>query len=62
MTTTEKNYAQDFGPFAGARWLNCAHQGPLPAVAVQAAQEAIAWKVAPFELGAALLESRVSLI
>jgi hypothetical protein len=27
----------DFGPFGGRAWLNCAHQGPLPRVAVQAA-------------------------
>lgn len=47
---TEKNYAADFGPFEGATWLNCAHQGPLPKVAVAAAQEAIAWKIAPFHL------------
>ncbi|MCI0411294.1 aminotransferase class V-fold PLP-dependent enzyme, partial [bacterium] len=30
--------------------LNCAHQGPLPTVAVSEAREAIAWKVAPFHL------------
>lgn len=43
-------YASDFGPFDGKVWLNCAHQGPLPRVAVRAAEEAIGWKVAPFHL------------
>jgi selenocysteine lyase/cysteine desulfurase len=43
-------YAPDFGPFDGKVWLNCAHQGPLPRVAVEQAEEAIAWKVAPFNL------------
>jgi len=43
-------YAPDFGPFDGKVWLNCAHQGPLPRVAVEAAEEAIGWKVAPFHL------------
>ena len=40
----------DFGPFGGRAWLNCAHQGPLPRVAVQAAHEALAWKTAPWRL------------
>src|SRR5215510_12047893 len=44
------NFAQDFGPFNGKLWLNCAHQGPLPRVAAAAAEEAIAWKRAPYHL------------
>lgn len=36
-----------FGPFAGRVWLNCAHQGPLPRPAAEAAQRAIADKRAP---------------
>src|SRR5436309_5239375 len=40
----------DFGPFDGRTWLNAAHQGPLPRVAVAAAEEALAWKVAPHRL------------
>src|SRR5437868_3100810 len=43
-------YASDFGPFDGRVWLNCAHQGPLPHVAVEAAQEALSWKIAPSHL------------
>ena len=43
-------FSQDFGPFEGKIWLNCAHQGPLPRVAAEEAREAIAWKVAPFPL------------
>jgi cysteine desulfurase / selenocysteine lyase len=50
MQKNNQDYSKDFGPFEGAAWLNCAHQGPLPRVAVQAAQEAIAWKIAPFHL------------
>ena len=44
------NFAQDFGPFEGKLWLNCAHQGPLPRAAAAAAEEAIAWKRAPYHL------------
>jgi cysteine desulfurase/selenocysteine lyase len=36
-----------FGPFAGEVWLNCAHQGPLPAPARDAALAMIAAKVRP---------------
>jgi selenocysteine lyase/cysteine desulfurase len=46
----QNDFQEDFGPFHGKIWLNCAHQGPLPRVAAQAALEAIAWKVRPFEL------------
>lgn len=42
--------ADDFGPFDGRAWLNCAHQGPLPHAAVAAAREALAWKIAPRHL------------
>ncbi len=42
-----RDYSKDFGPFEGTIWLNCAHQGPLPKVAIEQAQEAIAWKTAP---------------
>jgi selenocysteine lyase/cysteine desulfurase len=45
-------FQEDFGPFEGKVWLNCAHQGPLPRVATEEAREAIAWKVRPFELTA----------
>ncbi len=43
-------FASDFGPFDGHVWLNCAHQGPIPQVAAEAAQEAIQWKRIPYEL------------
>ena len=45
-----ENACDDFGPFDGRIWLNCAHQGPLPRVAVEAAQEALSWKVAPHRI------------
>lgn len=44
------DFSQDFGPFHGRTWLNCAHQGPLPRVAADEAREAIAWKIAPYQL------------
>jgi cysteine desulfurase/selenocysteine lyase len=37
----------DFGDFDGRTWLNAAHQGPLPRVAVAAAQQALREKTAP---------------
>jgi cysteine desulfurase/selenocysteine lyase len=36
-----------FGPFDGDVWLNCAHQGPLPFPARDAALDAVAAKVMP---------------
>ena len=42
------SYSQDFGPFDGKVWLNCAP--PLPRVAAAAARQAIAWKTAPHRL------------
>jgi cysteine desulfurase/selenocysteine lyase len=47
----ELDTAGDFGTFEGRAWLNCAHQGPLPLAAVQAAEAALADKVAPHRLG-----------
>jgi cysteine desulfurase/selenocysteine lyase len=44
------DYSKDFGPFENKVWLNCAHQGPLPKVAVAQAEEAIAWKIAPYNM------------
>ena len=43
--------ARDFGSFDGRAWLNCAHQGPLPLVAVAAATGALADKAAPHRMG-----------
>jgi selenocysteine lyase/cysteine desulfurase len=40
--------SSDFGPFDGRVWFNCAHQGPLPRVAVSAAQEALRQKAMPY--------------
>ncbi|TDI46325.1 MAG: hypothetical protein E2P02_05170 [Acidobacteria bacterium] len=42
--------ARNFGPFEGKTWINCSHQGALPPVAVEAVEEAIRWKQAPFNL------------
>jgi cysteine desulfurase/selenocysteine lyase len=43
----DKGYAADFGDFGGRIWLNAAHQGPLPRVAVAAAEQALREKVSP---------------
>ena len=51
------DYSNDFGPFNGRTWLNCAHQGPLPRIAADEAREAISWKVTPYELTAARFNS-----
>jgi selenocysteine lyase/cysteine desulfurase len=40
----------DFGPFDGKSWINCAHQGPLPRVSVDALDEAAGLKIRPFTL------------
>ena len=45
-----RSFADDFGPFDGRVWLNCAHQGPLPRAAVTEAYEAISWKISPHHL------------
>jgi len=42
--------ATDFGPFDSRIWFNCAHQGPLPNVAVTALREALTWKIAPYRI------------
>jgi cysteine desulfurase/selenocysteine lyase len=42
--------AGDFGGFEGRAWLNCAHQGPLPLVAVAEAERALADKTAPHRI------------
>lgn len=44
---TNKPYAGDFGPFDGRIWLNTAHQGPLPKVAVEAAIAALEQEARP---------------
>jgi selenocysteine lyase/cysteine desulfurase len=43
-------YVKDFGPFHGRVWLNTAHQGPLPRVAIEAARVALEQKAAPYQL------------
>jgi cysteine desulfurase/selenocysteine lyase len=46
--------SDEFGPFHGRVWLNCAHQGPLPRPAQRAAHEAIELKRTPARLKDAL--------
>lgn len=45
-----QDFTEDFGPFRGRVWLDCAHQGPLPRVAVMASAEAVSWKLVPHRL------------
>ena len=44
------SYLDDFGPFHEHIWLNCAHQGPMPRAATDAAMKALEWKIAPHKL------------
>ena len=44
------DYADAFGDFDSRIWLNAAHQGPLPRPAVEAAQQALAAKLAPHRI------------
>jgi cysteine desulfurase / selenocysteine lyase len=44
------DYADAFGDFDGRIWLNAAHQGPLPRPAVEAAEQALAAKLAPHRI------------
>jgi cysteine desulfurase / selenocysteine lyase len=44
------DYAEAFGDFGGRVWLNAAHQGPLPRLAVPAAEQALAAKLAPHRI------------
>ena len=44
------DYADAFGDFDGRIWLNAAHQGPLPRSAVEAAEQALAAKLAPHRI------------
>ena len=46
-TGTAEDYASDFAGFGDRIWLNAAHQGPLPRVALEAAEEALATKASP---------------
>jgi|APTNR8051073442_1049403.scaffolds.fasta_scaffold05715_4 selenocysteine lyase/cysteine desulfurase len=43
-------WVKDFGPFDGRVWLNAAHQGALSRPARDAAADAVAWKVQPWEM------------
>ena len=47
-----------FPGVAARNWLNTAHQGPLPAVAVAAAERALAEKAAPFRIPDEAFEQR----
>lgn len=46
----DSRFADDFGPFDGRVWLNAAHQGPLPRVALGALEQAAAMKRSPHRI------------
>lgn len=50
VTVAKRPLSDEFGPFDGRVWLNCAHQGPLPRPARIEAEAAIAAKVNPSAL------------
>jgi selenocysteine lyase/cysteine desulfurase len=54
MTSDLPPLSTGFGPFDGRIWMNCAHQGPLPAPASAAALEAIELKRTPARLSDSL--------
>jgi cysteine desulfurase/selenocysteine lyase len=43
--------SDEFGPFEGRLWLNCAHQGPLPRAAQLEVESALRDKINPSRLG-----------
>lgn len=47
MVERRRGYADAFGDFDGRVWLNAAHQGPLPRIAVEAGEEQLAAKGSP---------------
>jgi cysteine desulfurase/selenocysteine lyase len=49
-TRQTDDFRAAFGPFDGRVWLNAAHQGPLPCVAVAAAEQALVAKAAPHRI------------
>lgn len=51
-------WASEFPGLAGRVWLNTAHQGPLPAVAVAAAERAVAEKASPWRIPDAAFSAR----
>lgn len=48
MDRMDSLYGEDFGPFDGRIWFNCAHQGPMPRSAVVAAQRAVCERTCPY--------------
>ena len=50
MTNASGHFADDFGPFAGRCWFDTAHQGPMPRIAVQAGNEALAQRIRPHDI------------
>jgi cysteine desulfurase/selenocysteine lyase len=50
MNVAQTPLSDEFGPFDGRTWLNCAHQGPLPRPARIEAEAAVAAKVNPSNL------------
>ena len=48
------DYRKEFADFGGVIYLNVSYQGPLPLTAVRAAEEALKWKMLPFNIPDAL--------
>jgi selenocysteine lyase/cysteine desulfurase len=44
------DYRKDFADFGDVIYLNVSYQGPLPLTAVRAAEEALQWKMLPFNI------------
>ena len=44
------DYRKEFADFGDVIYLNVSYQGPLPLTAVRAAEEALKWKMLPFNI------------
>jgi len=50
MTRDDPQWPDEFGPFDGRLWWDCAHQGPLPKAAASAVGAALQLKISPHRL------------
>ena len=50
QVATITDYRKEFADFGDAIYMNVSYQGPLPLVAVRAAEEALRWKMLPFHI------------
>ncbi|MGA9632497.1 MAG: hypothetical protein WBQ63_13800, partial [Candidatus Acidiferrales bacterium] len=49
-TQLATDYRKEFADFGDAIYMNVSYQGPLPLASVRAAEEALKWKMLPFNI------------